>query len=82
MAKNKCSILNKMNNSSQMPISEILNQCVHKNRFSIMVDLLENGWNPNDADIVTAAVQEDNLILLKLLLKDMRCLIFIFLFIL
>ena len=62
-------ILNKMNNSSQMPISEILNQCVHKNRFSIMVDLLENGWNPNDADIVTAAVQEDNLILLKLLLK-------------
>ncbi|OHT10233.1 hypothetical protein TRFO_20532 [Tritrichomonas foetus] len=62
-------LLNKYLKTQQLPIYEFLTKCVHQTRFSLLASLLEDGWNPNKSNLVIAAVEEDNLILLNFLLK-------------
>ena len=59
----------KSNNSEQLSPSIFLTKCVHQMRISMLIEMLEDGMNPNESKLITAAVEEDNVILLDFLLK-------------
>lgn len=61
--------MNKYENSKQLPLSSFLTKCVHQMQISLMIEMLEDGMNPNESKLITAAVEEENIILLDFLLK-------------